>query len=317
MNFFATHRYLRQLLIGLATSWLITSFNHALAAEALVWKFAVGDVHHYQMVQEIRMSMDLGPEGETVSTVKQTLDMSWEVESIDESGAARIAQKISRTQIDIAAPGQANVRYDTASDASPQGYATMLAPVLTALTTSTFKFTLSATGEITDVEIPESYLEVLSRSPGASTMGGLATAEGFKGMISQGGLTLPQSEDLIAGQEWSTLSEVASPATGKITTITTYHYAGSREIDGQQFEVFVPKIETRFGEAEKTNTANVELTNQESSGEILFNRSAGRLEFSTISMRMESVITAGINTIHQKLNQKVQFKIVEPSEAAR
>jgi hypothetical protein len=312
MKMLTTGQRVARFILFVATCLLIPFGNAGFAADELIWKFAVGNEYHYQMVQEMDMSMDLGPGGVTTTSMKQTMEMKWKVEALDENGVATVTQKIDRMQMDITAPGQDTVHYDSASDETPQGFAAMLAPMLIALTSEKFTVTMLPNGEITSVDIPKSFLEAISRGPGAAMMGGFATEEGFKNMATQGSLTLPKEEDLVAGHEWSTSMEIANPATGKVSIDTTYRYTGPQEIDGQQFEVFVPTIKTEFG-GEGAVSA-IDVTKQETTGEILFNRSAGRLESSTIDQQMEMVITAAGNEINQTIDQKITFKIIEPGD---
>jgi len=311
------HRFISQrrtLLFLVATFAFISSSNSALSAEPLVWKFTAGDQHYYQMIQEMQMSMDLGPTGNTETSFKQTMDMVWKVESLNEDGSAKVTQHFNRIRMDINAPGQDPVQFDTQSEDAPQGYAAMLAPMMTALTTDKFTMTMAPNGEISNVEIPKAFTEAISRGPGAAMMGGFATEEGLKKMAKQGSLTLPTPADLTEGHEWSTSIDIDNPAAGKITIDTTYRYAGAREIDGQQFEIFIPSINTSFNAEEGDQAAQIEVTNQETTGEILFNRSAGRLESSTIDQKMTNTITVAGNTINQDITQKVTFKIIAPEE---
>lgn len=297
----------------LASCWLISCGNVTQAADALVWKFAVGNEYNYQMVQEMDMTMNLGPTGNTATSMKQTMDMKWKVEALDENGTATVTQHIHRMRMEITAPGQDTVLYDSDSDETPQGFAAMLAPMLSALTSEKFTVTMLPSGEVTNVDIPDSFIEAMSRGPGAAMMGGFATKEGFKTMAMQGSMTLPTAEELVAGHEWSTSAEIANPATGNVSIDTTYRYTGPQEIDGQQFEVFVPTITTSFGG--EGATAAIKVIKQETSGEILFNRTAGRLESSKIDQKMETVITAVGNEINQTIDQKITFKFVEPSDS--
>ena len=64
-------------------------------------------------------------------------------------------------------------------------------------------------------------------SPGAAAMGYLASEDGFKHLVQQGSLTLP--EELTEGKEWTTKVDVKNPIVGTQTIETTYVYKGSRE----------------------------------------------------------------------------------------
>lgn len=298
----------KSLFVALLLGMISTS--GVVAAEPLAWKFKPGDVYNYQLVQKMNMTMNLGPGGETIASVNQTIDIQWKVQSVEEDGAAELEQRFDRVQMDITAPGQPPVHFDTASDEPPQGYAAMLAPALVALKNSPFHLTMTPRGEITKVEIAASVIEALNQGSGAAMLGGLATEAGLKSMVRQNAVMLPAPDELTEGHQWTTSSEVDNPTTGNIETETTYRSVGSREVDGQQLEVFVPTILTKFAATESANGAKVTVENQESTGEILFNRSAGRLESTAIEQRLDLVITVGGNTINQRLDQSISFKFI-------
>ena len=256
----------------------------------------------------MKMTMNVGPGEAATSAIKQTIDMVWEIESVEENGNAVLTQTIERVQMGIAAPGQAEVQYDSSSEEPPQGYAAMLAPMFQAMISAPFKVTMSPRGEIVDVEVPQSLIEAMSQIPGGAMLGSLATEEGFRNMIRQSSILLPKPEELVEGHQWTSSIEMDNPIAGKIITETTYQYQGPREVEGQPMEVFVPSIETKFTGGEGANSIAVEK--QDATGEILFNRQAGRLESSKIVQQMQMVITVGDNKINQNLDQTISFRIV-------
>jgi len=291
-------------------AWSVFIFSgQATAAEPLLWKFVEGDSYHYQMIQDMKTTMNLGPGGETTSAVKQTIDMVWNVDSVDENGTAVLTQSINRVQLDITAPGQGDVHFDTASEEPAQGFAAMLAPSLMAMTKTPLKVTMTSRGEITAVEIPEALLKAMSQGPGAALLGSLATEDGFKETLAQNSLTLPPADQLVEGHQWSTSFVMENPVAGKILTETTYQYQGSRDVEGQKLEVFVPTSVTRFGDENLPNGASLRVENQETTGEILFNRSAGRLDSTSIHQRIDLVITVGGNEVNQHLDQTIKFRM--------
>ncbi len=304
----------RRLMAATNFFWLIAASQILNAAEPLLWKFVAGEKINYQMSQEMEMTMDLGPGGETVSSVKQVIDMVWEINAIQENGNAVLTQSIRRVRMEVGAPGQAEVKFDSASDEPPQGYAAMLTPMFEALIGAPFQVTITPRGQIVEVEIPESLLEAMSQVPGGAIMGSLATEEGFRNTVRQISIVLPKSEELTEGHQWTTTLEMENPATGKITSTTTYQYKGSREHDGQLLEVFVPTIVTQFGK-EQGNT--IKLIKEESTGEILFNRTTGRLRSSTIHQLMDTAITVGERVVKQHLDQTIAFQQMPEDEAGQ
>jgi len=283
----------------LAWSFFVIS-SQAAAAEPLVWKFV--------MVQEMKTTLDLGPGGETTSAVKQTIDMVWKINSVDDEGTASLTQTIDRVRMHITAPGQAEVHFDTASEEPAQGFSAMLAPLLKAMTESPFQVTMTSRGEITQVEVPQALIETLTQGPAGTLLGSLATEKGFQETMARNLLVLPTAEELVEGHQWTTSLEVENQLVGNITTLATYEYQGSRDVEGQTLEVFVPTLVTQFkGQDELA----LRVEDQETTGEILFNPAAGHLDSTSIHQSIELVITASGNEVNQHLDQTIHFQMTK------
>lgn len=281
----------------------------AQAADPLTWKFNAGDEHHYKMTQDMQMSIQSAGQ-QTDMNIKQDLYMTWKVEELLDDGSANLTQKIDRMKMTMKMQGQ-TLEFDSAEPDKSQGpLANQLAPLFKALTSTSFDVTMSPRGEITDVEIPKELIEAIQSSPGAATMGDLASEEGFKNLVQQGALTLP--EQLDEGKQWSNKVEVKNPMFGSQTVETTYEYKGSREVDGQTMEVFAPTMVVDFGE--NAGPVKVEVVGQESSGEILFNRNEGRLQKSDIKQGMDLKTTIGGQSNTIKIDQNIQLQWVSPDE---
>src|SRR4029079_19001199 len=110
----------------------------------------------------------------------------------------------------------------------------MIAPMYKAMTEGEFEITMTSRGEVKDVKIPEQVITALKNSPNAAEMGDIASADGFKQMISQGALVLPKDAPK-KGDTWSTKVEINNPKVGKQTVETTYRYEGPKEIKGTMF----------------------------------------------------------------------------------
>ncbi len=289
---------------------VVLLWNPVQAVEApLVWKFQVGDEYHYRMTQNMDMKMTLGVTDRKIETsVQQVLDMTWKIEAVDDQGLATLVQSVDRVQMDMQAPGQQKMHYDTDSDEAPSGFAAMLVPMFKAMTAEPFKMTITPRGEIKEFEMPEALAKAMATVPGAAAMGEMFSDEGFKKMIQQSSLILPEPKDLEPGHEWTTKIQIKNAQLGVIETETTYSYLGSREVEGKPFEVFSIVLKMSFGEA--PGGVQMEVTSHESSGEILFNREAGRLESSKMQQDIEMSITTG-NHATQKMVQTMTFERVE------
>jgi len=288
----------------------------AQAEEApLVWKFRVGDQHHYRLTQNMDMEMSLGSDSQSGNSrkvetrVQQIIDMTWTVEQIDDQGLAKIVQRVDRLQMDMQAPGQQELHFDTASDKSPSGFAAMLVPLFKALTAEPISMSISSRGEIDIVEIPEPLKKALEAIPGAAMMSEMSSEEGFLNMIVQSSLVLPRPADLKPEYEWTRRAEMKNAQLGTIETETTYRYLGSREVEGKPFEAFGVNMTIDFGEA--PDGVALDVLSHESDGEILFSREAGRLVLSKMHQEFELKFSTRDQVTTQKMVQNTRFEQLE------
>lgn len=275
----------------------------ARAAEPAVWKFTKDAKNRYRLTQDMAMTMNLGPGGEVATNTTNVMDMSWVVKEVKDDGSAVVQQKIERIRMTMKAPGGAVAEFDTESTDEPQGFAAMIAPLFREMTRSEFTVTMSPRGAISDVEVPEALTRALAASPGAQALGELATAEGLKKMVSGVAFELP--ETLEPGKEWTTTAEMSNPVLGTQTIKTTYRYDGPKEADGAHLESFTPKLEVSFA---GSDAVTVKVTEQTSSGEMLFNRDAGRLQSTQLHHTMAMDFATGGQNVSQSLVQDIKFQ---------
>jgi hypothetical protein len=274
------------------------------SAEPLAWKFEPGLTNRYQMVQQMNIDMNVPNVGDVSTGMEQKLDMSWTVESVEADGSAVLKQKLDRIRMTMELPGGAGKsEFDSASGMPAEGQAALMAPLLKAMTAEPFTVHMKPSGEVTDVTVPAGLAKELENMPGAGMLGEMATPEGLKKLVQQSSFKLP--EKLEDGTTWSTKLEIENPMTGPQIATTTYAYEGPREVDGVQMEAFLPELTITFGEG---GQAQVEVQEQKSSGEILFNREAGRLESSNIEQQMSLKIAIQGQEIEQQLKQTVTMK---------
>jgi hypothetical protein len=282
-----------------------------LAQEELRWKFKEGDKLDYTMVQDMTIGTQGGPLGAQNVVMNQEMDMTWDVVGVNEEGEAVIKQKFEQIKMKMTLPPPlGGFEYDTKSDAAPAGPAAMLAPMYKKMTESEFELTMTSRGEIKDVKIPEDVLKALQNSPGAAALGEMATPEGFKKMIAQGALVLPE-EAPQPGKEWTNKVEVNNPQAGKQIIETTYKYIGPREVEGVTYAVFEPKLNMTF---EGTPQIQMKVSDQESSGEILFNIAEGRLHSTKLDQKVTIDVTVMGQTIKQNIDQTIEVKVAPAAE---
>lgn len=284
------------------------SVHAAAAAEPPSWKFVPGLKNRYRLTQDMDVSIDLGAGGVQTEQFKNVIDTSWTVAEVQPDGSAVLKQKIDRMRLTITAPGAKAVEFDTKSTDEPDGFAAMVAPLYRAMTKAEFTVTMTPRGKITDVKAPDSLLAAIAAAPGSPLLGELATAEGFQKMVSRSSFEIP--DELQPGAEWSTTTEANTPPLGKQTIKITYRYEGPRQKDGVELEAFKPTLEIGYSGGDST----VKVTKQESQGEVLFNRTAGRLESMQLDHELSQSITTDGKTVTQSLKQATAMKWLAEDE---
>jgi hypothetical protein len=265
------------------------------AAEPLRWNFTADTVLRYRTTQTIETTIDLGSGGKETKTAVYVLDWTWTVDTVDGDGTAELFQRIDRVRLTISAPGTPNIEFDTESTDEPQGFAAMVAPLFRELAGSELIVVATARGQATEVTLPESLSAAIAAGPGAEVLGELGSAEGFKQMVARELFELP--ETLEPGVEWSTTGEINHSQLGKVKMTTTYRYAGARDADGATLEAFTPSVAFQATGGE----AAVTVDKQETTGEVLFNRTAGRLESKTGTFTVHLTITQSDKSIKQTI----------------
>jgi hypothetical protein len=303
-----TFKFARRRRASLAAVVIAMVAGTAQAVEAPTWRFEKGLKSRFRMTQSMQMTMTMPGGAQSSSTVTNVIDMSWVVDEVKDDGSAVITQKMDRMRMTVAAPDAEEVQFDSQSQEEPQGFAAMIAPMIRELTKASFVVTMTPLGEIKDVEIPEEAVKAIAAAPGAQLMGDMATADGLKNMIMRSAFAMP--EELEPGNEWANTVEMAVPMLGKQIIKTTYRYVGPQEREGVHFEAVEPKLELSY----EGGSVTVNVTNQESSGEVLFNRDAGRLESTRLVHKMSLSIAAAGSTMDQSLEQNVEMRWVPEGE---
>ncbi|MGI9430233.1 MAG: DUF6263 family protein [Bythopirellula sp.] len=293
------------------------SWSHVSAQEVpLLWKFDVGGEYQYRLTQQMDMEMSLGAANRNVNTeFRQVIDLTWKIEQIDDQGRAKIAQSVARMQMDLRAPGDQEMHFDTDAKESPTGFAAMLVPLVKALTSETINLTITPRGKIENVEVPESLTKTMQAIPGATMMGDLFSQTGFQNMIQQSSPVLPQSAELKPGHEWTRKSELHHEQIGVVQAETTYHYVGNREAEGEKELLEVFTVQMKFAFDDGNESSQIKVVDHQSDGELLFNRSAGQLHSSNLQQNLTLKLDSGEDTTMQKMiHNTILTRINESTE---
>jgi hypothetical protein len=300
--------------IGLAVAAvlvLVAAPQQVNAEEPLRWKFEVGEKLDYTMVLE--MSMSVGGD-ENAAKMRQEIAMLWDVQGVDmNTGEAVIRQKFNHLKTKLTSR-KGELEYDSKSEAAPTGLAATLAPLIKALTQNELEIVMTSRGEIKDVKIPEDLLAAFKSAPGGQAVGEMLTETGFKKMVMNGALVLPEKPPK-QGDTWKTEVELNNTTSGKQTLETTYHYEGTKDVGGVTYAVIKPQLKLEFTPAPKdaSDQAPPEVTmkvvDQKAEGEALFNIQKGRLHSMTLHHNVTIEATKKGQTTQSKIEQNIDVKV--------
>lgn len=273
------------------------------AAEKLTMKFQVGETYGYLIDQQ--MKVEGQAQGRTIeSEMGQKLSISTHIKSVDDEGNARAEQTIERVRMkmQLPAPVSKTIEYDTDDEESADDpIMQQLAKTVGTMVGEAIAMTISPTGEMTDVVIPEK-LKKAQQAPG-SPVSGNQLEQTFK----QSGLRLPQKE-VAKGDSWDQDIEMELPF-GTMKIRTTYTYQGKNE-DG------LDKIDAKMDvnlEAKADSQMQVKATSKEASGTYLFDNEAGKLTRSEIKQILDIEIV-GLAT--QNITTLVTMTLTDGEDAA-
>ena len=278
----------------LAAAALLTAglASTAQAAKNLEWKFKEGEKLNYALRQSVGMLADFNGI-ELDIKIKWTMDTAWTVKSISSDGNAQLSLKVERLQLMLNTPFTGEFKYDSADkESKPEGEVwERLGKPAEAMLEGEFALTVSKKGKVSDVKLPEDLVKALSEGGGGGGQammmgGGMFTESSIKQLFEQAVLPLPE-ESVADGVTWNKKLENKMGPLGTQKIDVVFSYAGTEEQDGKVLEKIGAKTEVAFEAAEEGDLEiEMELTEQEGTGEILFDAEAGKTVKSSITQKL-------------------------------
>lgn len=272
-------------------------------------KFAEGQRFDYQVVQDTTWSVE-GQPGESSST--HSLEVSWQVRSVDGEGVADASYLVNRLRVTIAAAGQPQVQADSAKANQGGPLAEMMAPIFDVIINKPIRMKIHPTGEISDVQLPHGMAEELKKlAVGAAAP---LFSEDFLKQVIQASSPDFSPKPVSVGQTWTTTRQTNNPAFGKQTTKTTYKYEGLEKRGDRKLAKISPQGEVEF-EAAKGANATAEIAKQNSSGAIYLDVEAGKLMESDVKSVMRLNVTFMGNKFTQDLTVVGTVRPLQPRKS--
>jgi hypothetical protein len=262
----------------------------AQAQTTLRWKFQKGETLNYSMSQKTIMKVSANNQN-IQSTMSQVIDTTWVVKDVA-NDQAEIAYTFDRIRTTIEQPNiaqtQNKVEYDSKDGKLPEGpIGQVLGPLLTSLTGAEITMKIDGRGEVSDVKLPQKVLDAMKQVPGAGSEG-MFSEEGLKKMITQSTLPLPAGP-VSKGQTWHRKTEVPTPPIGAMVLDNTYTYQGTDD-RASNLERIDVTVQTDL-QAKEGSPIKVKVNSQDARGMFLFDKAKGHLSESTLTQKVELMVT--------------------------
>lgn len=259
-------------------------------AETLRWRFKPGETLRWVMDKK-EVYTEVKDERETKTTVTQTTNMSWTVKSVADDGSAQLTLKIDRVVAENRTP-YGVFKYDSsAKQAAANPTEAAMQDLMKAAVGAEFSSKISATGELTDVRLPDQLTKALTeqKKDGEPEGNTPLSDENLKKMFTSMSLPLPR-EDLAPGKTWTRQDKFPTPPAGSVTIDTTFRFRGPDPQAGAN----VVRIDhdARFTpELTANNEFKITIKSQELTGSIFFDTAAGRIVKFTVIEKDERRIS--------------------------
>lgn len=259
----------------------------------LAWQLPVGRKFDVALTQTVDMKQTVG-EQELGREMVSTNYMLWSVDKVDDAGVATVNSEIQRMTMSGEGP-QGEFDIDTASQEEPKGNAGQVAEQVTELIGKGFSLEMNAQSKVLSVEM-------------------LGGSESENPMMSKEALSQPiinalpvfPDKPVAIGETWQHQLEAAMPGgVGGMKIDATYTYKGTEEADGKTLDLIEIEMELDF-QAPKELPFKIEVTRQDSKGQMHFDSANGHPHKVELEQNMEMVVTAGPQTINQSIRLRTE-----------
>ena len=306
----------------------LASAGRADDAQPLRWNFQAGQRSRYVGTQDITVDVPMPGRPAKIHS-KQTIDMTWVVESVDDDGNAHVVQTITRMRVKGEGGPTGNVDLDSSANGQADGEKPAddknenknadKAPALddeplTLLVNQPIGLTIDPRGEIVDIELPEDLQQRVKES-GSAELAFLLSKDNLKQITSMNTLAFPE-KPLNPGDTWKKESDVPDPLMGKQHITTTYRYEGREEAGGKSLDKISASAKAGLPKP-PPGVPPMTLKEQTSKGTIDFDHAAGRIERLKMDTKITIEIEAPGGAVRETIAMKLETRLVpeEPANA--
>jgi hypothetical protein len=280
-------------------------------ADGLRWRLKPGEVLRYTMEEKMTSTVKMG-ERELKSNTSRTVNLSWNVQKVSESGDAEIALRFDRVRMHIEQPPY--MPYDLDSSApkvdAPEPFGSM-AQQLKAMAGAEFQFKLKPSGAIEDFKVPDYTLKAL-RSGLPEQAQGTFTEQALKDVFMQSSPPPFPDEATDPGKSWMAKPSKIPTPLGNLVVEKTFTVLGA---DPKNSNLLLIGTDAKVNVEPQQNTqVSTTIRSQEGKGSIAFDTAAGRIVNSRLTQKMEVAIAnptnPGQTTIQQ--SESTSTMAIEP-----
>lgn len=298
------------LLTGLAV-WGLEA--KAADGKLLRWNFTAGQTTKYVMEQTQEQQTSVAGQMFT-STTTTISDVTWHVDAVDGDGTATMTQTFDRLRMSIKGFPGAELEYDSMVEKKPEGFlATLVVPILEAISGKSIIVTVNTRGIVSNVEIPKELTDALKNNQALGPIGEMFSEDAIKQMTGASALQFPE-ESVEVGNAWD-FKAVIKNQVGTQTTTTSIEYQGQEEVEGIAYEKLAVKVNQSIDAAADAQV-KIEIKEQTSDGKILFDGARGQLHDSQMTSTMKMALTSMGMNIDQTVTSNGTMKLAGGDEVA-
>lgn len=296
----------------LFTTFALAVCSDAIAQTKLELKFKTGDKYQVEVVNKMNSTAVVNGR-EIASTVTQTVNALHEVLAVDAQGKGKLKQTIKRVRMTMDLPNLPGQKIEFDSDEPEKTKGSpfeMFTKSAANLHGSEFTMTLDPQGNYTDVIVPDDLVRKMNKTPFGQQIGGGNSKEQLKGMITGGGINLPE-KSLSVGDTWKNESSMSTPA-GTVTSKYIYAYAGKNE---KGLHKLTAKVDIAFEPNPDRPAGQMKMTSEGGTGTFLFDASLGRVVSSSLKNKTNMEMTIMGRTIKQSVDTETTMSTAAPKAA--
>jgi hypothetical protein len=272
-------------------------------ADGLRWNLKPGEVLRYA-VEEKMTQTSKAMDKESKGSTTRTINLSWSVKGVSDSGDADISLRFDRIRMHIEQPPF--MPYDLDSRAgkidAPEPFASM-AQQFKAMAGAEFTFKLKPNGAIEAFQIPENTLKTLRAGIPEGATQGMFSEQALKDMFLQSTPPPFPENARNPGSSWSSKpAKIPSPL-GNVVVDKSFTTVGP---DPKNSDLLLIGTQTTVSiEPQSTGEVSAKISSQEGKGSMIFDMASGRIVSTRLDQKMQMQISQAADP-SQKIDQTTE-----------